>query len=104
MSLELERRHVVERLVDAPVVEPADVVECCPFDVLDVAPRSLAVDQLALVEAVEALGERVVVAVALGADRRDDLGLVEALGVANAEVLDAAVRVMNQSGEVVSVA
>ena len=39
--------------MDAPVVEPVDVVERGPFDVFDVAPGSFAVDQLALVETVE---------------------------------------------------
>ena len=33
MSLELDRRHLVERLVDSPVVEPVDVVDFCPVDV-----------------------------------------------------------------------
>src|SRR5665213_2541717 len=47
------------------------------------SPRSLAMDELGLVEAVERLGERIIVTVALGADRRDDLGFAETLGVAN---------------------
>ena len=53
MSLELHRRYVVERLVNSSVVEPVGVVECCPFDVLDVAPGQLAMDQLGLEEPVE---------------------------------------------------
>jgi hypothetical protein len=81
VSLELDRWHVVERLVDPPVVEPVDVVERRPFDVLDVAPGSLAMNQFGLVETVEALGEGV--AVALRSDRRDDLGFAESLRVAN---------------------
>jgi len=87
VSFELDRRHVVERLVDPPVVEPVDVFQCLPFDVLDVAPGPLAVDEFGLEEAVEALGQRIIVAVALGPDRRDDLRLTESLGVTNAEVL-----------------
>ena len=55
--------------MDSSVVEPVDIVERRPFDMLHVAPGSLAVDQLGLVDAVERFGERVV-AVALGADRR----------------------------------
>ena len=51
--------------MDASIVEPIDVVERRPFDVLDVAPGTLAMDQLALGEAVEGLGERIIVAVAL---------------------------------------
>jgi hypothetical protein len=48
--------------VDAAVVEPVDVGEGGPFDVVDVLPGTLAVDQLGLVETVEALGQGIVVA------------------------------------------
>ena len=51
--------------MNSTVVEPVDVLECLPFDVLDVAPRSLAVDEFSLVETVEALGQRIIVTVAL---------------------------------------
>ena len=61
VSLELNRRHAVERLVDAPVVEPVDVVERGPLDVLHVASGTLPMDQLALVETVERLGHGIVV-------------------------------------------
>ena len=54
--------------MDAPVVEPVDVVECRPLDVFDVAPGTLAIDQFALEETVERLGERIIVAVALGSN------------------------------------
>jgi hypothetical protein len=73
--------------VDSSVVEPVEVVERRPLDVLDVAPRPLAMDQLGLVETVERLGKSLVVTVALRANLRDDLGFAEALGVTNAEVL-----------------
>jgi hypothetical protein len=48
VSLELDRWHVVERLVDSSIVEPADVVECRPFDVIGIAPQSLAMDEFGL--------------------------------------------------------
>jgi hypothetical protein len=73
--------------VNSTVVEPIDVLECLPFDVFNVAPRSLTMDEFGLVETVEALGQRIIVTVALGPDRRDDLLLTESLGVANTEVL-----------------
>ena len=87
VSLELDRRHVVERLVDASVVEPVDVVKRRPLDVLDVAPGFLAVDQFALVVAVERLGHGVVIGVATRTDRGHGAGLAESLGVADREVL-----------------
>ena len=77
--------------MDSSVVEPVDVVERLPFDVLDVAPRTLSVDQLSLVETVEALGQRIIVTITLRANRCDDLGFAETLGVTNAEVLNATI-------------
>jgi len=50
------------------VVEPVDVVERGPLDVFDVAPGTLSINQLALVEAVERLGQSIVVAVAARSD------------------------------------
>ena len=68
--------------MDAAVVEPVDVGERRPFDVLDIVPGSLVEDQLGLVEPVEALGQRIVVGVTAAADRVD-ARLAQALGVAN---------------------
>jgi len=64
----------------------------------------LPVDELPFVETVERLGEAVVVAVALGPDRRDDVVRGEPLRVADAEVLDAAVAVVHHARDVMSVA
>jgi hypothetical protein len=80
---ELNRWHVVERFVDASVVEPINVVERGPFDLFDVAPGSFAMDEFGLVETVEAFGEGIVIGVAFGSNRRDDLGFAQSLGVAN---------------------
>ena len=54
-------------------------------------------DDLGLVEAVDRLGQRVVVAVADTAHRRFDAGFGEALGVADADILRSAVGMMNQT-------
>ena len=88
--------------VEASVVEPVDVGHGCELDVVEPTPGALAVDQFPLVEPVERLGEGVVVAVALGADRRDDLAGSEPLRVANRQVLNATVAVMDQPGEVLA--
>ncbi len=61
MSFELRRRDPVERFVNSTVVEPIDVLECLPFDVLNVAPWPLAMDEFGLVETIEALGQRIIV-------------------------------------------
>jgi hypothetical protein len=47
--------------VDAAVIEPIDVGEGGPFDVVDVLPGPSTVDQLGLVETVEALGQGIIV-------------------------------------------
>jgi len=59
----------------------------------------LLVDDLCLVEADDGLGQRIVIGVAAGTDRADCAGVGEALGVANCEVLDATVGVINQTLE-----
>ena len=63
----------------------------------EVAPRPAPPDHLGLVEAVDGLGEGVVVAVADTADRRLDAGLGEALGVFDRDVLHATVAVMDEA-------
>jgi hypothetical protein len=55
--LEPRRRDFADLVVDAAIVEPVDVVERGPFDVLCVAPGTPAVDQLGVVGLVEVLGE-----------------------------------------------
>ena len=52
---------------------------------------------LGLVEAVDRLGQGVVIAVAHTADRRLDAGLGEALGVLDRQVLAAAIAVMDEA-------
>jgi hypothetical protein len=54
-------------------------------------------DQLGLVQPVDRLGQRVVVAVALAAHRRLDAGLGQPLGVADADVLRPAIRMADQA-------
>lgn len=73
--------------VEAAVVEPVDVLEGGELDVVESLPGAAAVDEFPLVEPVEALGERVVVAVTDGTDRRDDRVVGEALALADGEVL-----------------
>ena len=66
------------------------------LDLVGGVPGAAGADQLGLVQAVDRLGQRVVVAVASGADRADRAGLGEPLGVADAQVLPAAVGVVDQ--------
>ena len=53
VGLELCRRDLADLVVDAAVVEPVDVGERGPLDVLDALPGAFVVDELGLVEPVE---------------------------------------------------
>ena len=57
------------------------------FQVLHVAPRSLAMDQFGFVETVYRLGEGVVIRVTDTADRRFDASLSQTLGISNGQIL-----------------
>lgn len=78
------------------MVEPSHPFERGQFDRLPAFPRRSAVDQLGLVEAVDALGECVVIAVAFAAHRWFDAGLGQTLAVADGHVLRPAVAVVDQ--------
>src|SRR3990170_3256831 len=80
-GLELGRRDVAAGGVEAAGGPEVDPPPGRQLDLLD-APPGAAVDELGLVEAVDALGEGVVVAVAPRPDRGDCLDLSEPLGVA----------------------
>ena len=69
--------------MEAPVIEPVDVLEGGELDVVEASPWSLRVDELPLVEAVERLSHGVIEAVAPTSDRGDDVILGQAFGVAD---------------------
>ena len=79
------------------MVEEVDPLERCEFDGIAAAPGSESMDDLGLVEAVDGFGECVVVRVADAADGRLDTGFDETVGVADGEVLAAAVAVMDEA-------
>jgi hypothetical protein len=85
--LELGGRDTATGTVQALAVPPVDRLAGRELDLLDRAPRPSPVDELGLVQPVDGLGERVVVAVALRADRADGVRVREPLRVADREVL-----------------
>ena len=91
VSLELGRRDVAQRLHQSVMVEPSDPFQRGKFYRLLGLPRPAAVDHLGLLEPVDGLGKRVVVAVALGADRWLDACLGKTLAVADGQVLRPAI-------------
>src|SRR4051794_317251 len=76
--LELDRRDVAEGLVQAAVVEPADVFDERELELGAGAPDTVG-DQLGLEGVDEALGERVVIGIPDGPDRREHAVIVEHL-------------------------
>ena len=90
------RRNIADRLQQPPVVEPVDPFERGELDRFEAAPRPAPVDDLGLVEAVDRLGEGVVIGIADAADRGLDAGLGQALGVLDRGLLHAAARIMDE--------
>ncbi|GAB5378315.1 MAG: hypothetical protein AcusKO_47770 [Acuticoccus sp.] len=91
--------NVADRLQEPAMVEPVDPGERRELDSLEGSPRTPPMNDFGLVEAVDCLGESVVVAVADAADGGLDTSLGQALGVANADVLRAqAIRMVHQAG------
>ena len=86
--------------MEASVVEPVDVFEGGEFDVAGAAPGHAAVGEFPFVGPVEGLGHCIVVAVAARADRGDGVVGGEAAGVADRQVLGAAVCVVDEADEV----
>ena len=88
-GLELGRRHVTDGFEQSLVVPPMHPAKGGELDVLDGPPGAFAlvVDELGLVEAIDGLGQRVVVTVTFGSDRTDSPLLFEALCVADGQIL-----------------
>ena len=80
-------RNIADGLEEAAVVEPIDPFEGGEFHCFGVAPGSAPVDHLGLEQAVDRLGQGVVIAVADAADRGLDPRFGEALSVADRDVL-----------------
>ena len=80
------------------MIEPVDPFERGELDVLEAPPRPTPVDHFGLVEAVDRLGERVVIQIADAADGGLDASFREALGVAQRKVLRAPVAVVDEAG------
>ena len=90
-----------DRFEQASIVEPVDPFQRGELDGFQASPRAASPDHLGLVEAVDGLGQGVVVTVADAADRRLDAGAGQSLGVLYRNVLrpaDALLNVKRQCG------
>jgi len=83
-------RDISDGAKQAAVVEPIDPSERGHFQILHVAPWTLAVDQLSFVEAVYGFSEGVVIRVTDTADRWLNASFGQTLGVSNGQILPAA--------------
>ena len=84
--LELGGRDVAAGPVEPLGIPPGDPARRRELDLVDRVPGTPRTDELRLVEAVDALGEGVVIAVALAPDRGDRTLVGEPLGVPDGEV------------------
>ncbi len=78
---------VSDRLQKPMVVEPGDPFERGIFDGLPAFPWPSTMDHLGLVEAIDRLGERIVVSVSDTPDRSFDARLGQAFGIADRNIL-----------------
>src|SRR5690606_15831239 len=79
------------------IVEPVDPFQRRELDGLERAPWPASMDHFGLVQAVDRLGESVVVRVADAADGGLDARFGQALGILDRHILDASVRMMHQT-------
>ena len=96
VRLGLGRRDVADGFQQPLVVEPGHPFQRRQFHRLAGLPRPAPVDDFGLEQAVDRLGQRVVVAVAGGAYRGLDPGFSQPLAVADRDVLRASVAVVGQ--------
>ena len=78
------------------MVEPVYPFQRRELDGFERAPLCSSMDELGLIEAIDRLGESVVVAIADAADRWFDAGLRQALCVLDRDVLAAAITMVNK--------
>jgi hypothetical protein len=79
------------------IVEPVYPLEGCELDSFEVAPRPSSVNDLGFVEAIDRLGQRVVVRVADAAYGRFDPGFSETLGVLDRNILAAPIAMVDEA-------
>src|SRR3954463_16479882 len=95
--LGLGRWDVADRLEEAPIVVPVDPLQGGELDRLHAAPRAAPADHLGLEQAIDRLGQAVVVPIPNTADGGVDASLKEALCVPNRNVLAAPVAMMDEA-------
>ena len=100
--LELGWRDIPAGAVKPLGVVPVNPRRGCELELPERSPALPPADQLGFVETVDGLGQGVVVAVALAPDAVDGLGLIEALGVANRKVLNPAIGMVDQTGQLLT--
>lgn len=96
----IRRRDASDRAEQPAVVEPFDPFEDRELDVVEIPRRSLLPGHLRLEELVDRLGERVVIRVPDAADRGPNAGFSQWLRVANAQISNPAVAMVNQLVEI----
>jgi putative transposase len=97
VCLSLCRRYTPYCCKQSCVIKPVYPLQGCDFNGFSALPRPTAMNQLGLVQSVDCFSQSVVIRVPFAANRWFDAGLLQALGVFNAYILRAPVRMMDQS-------
>jgi hypothetical protein len=82
------RGNVLASGVQALGVIPVNPFESREHHIIGSAPRPFPLDELFLVKAVQRLGCRVIIGIALAPDRSDGADLAEPLGIADRSILN----------------
>src|SRR5512133_699923 len=82
---------------ETTVVEPVDPFEGGELHGLHASPGAAPMDDLGLEQAVDGFGERIVIAVADAADRGLDAGTRKPFGIADRDILHAAIAVVDET-------
>ena len=90
-------RHVADWLEEPAVVKSVDPFKRGILDGLGAAPRPAPMDHLGLEQAADGLGKGIVIAVSDTADGGLDACLGKAFGVADRDILHAALRVLDET-------
>lgn len=91
------RWDISDRLEQAAVIEPVDPFKRGVFDCVHGFPWAFPPDDFSLVESIDGFGEGVVITVTDTADRRLEASFCQTLCIPYADILAAAIRVMNKT-------
>ena len=74
-------RGISDGLQKSASIEPVRPFQCCKLNGFELSPGSASVDHFGFVEAVDGLGESIVITISNAADRGFNSGFCQSLGI-----------------------